>query len=299
MGQRGGLNFWEPTAILITFASEQLGKEYAMLTKDGKKAYTTQGLICLKNLIPIEKVRSAQQAVCSHFEREGLWKEGNWYLDELPSSKEPNAGAKLLTELKHNKEILQLVGEEVHQVVRELMDDHAVLPLLDRVQVLFTLPNAEKWTVPYRHWHLDLPRLPHCGGMGVQIFTFLNTVAPSGGGTLVVRGSHHLIKSDHRVSSSQVKKILKRKPYFRDLMSEDGTDRLRFLQEAVRVDDVDIQVVELCGEPGDVYFTDLRLLHTIAPNASKTPRIMMTQRFLLTSLREALFNGNPISKGVY
>ena len=153
---------------------------------------------------------------------------------------------------------------------------------LSEAQLLFTLPNATQWTVPHALWHVDLPRFPESDPPGVQIFTFLDTVLPGGGGTLVVAGSHRLANEGRRIRSAEVKKILKREPYFQALFSEHETDRQRFLDEPVPVGDITLQVVELCGEPGDVFFTDLRLLHTIAPNASRAPRIMLTQRFLLT-----------------
>jgi ectoine hydroxylase-related dioxygenase (phytanoyl-CoA dioxygenase family) len=46
--------------------------------------------------------------------------------------------------------------------------------------------------------------------------------------------------------------------------------------------------MELSGEPGDAYFTDLRLLHTGAPNASNRPRMMVTQRFVRADVMEEL-----------
>jgi hypothetical protein len=71
-------------------------------------------------------------------------------------------------------------------------------------------------------------------------------------------------------------------------MSNKGEDRLRLLREIGRVGDVELQVVEMTGEAGDVYFMDLRMLHTVAPNALRIPRLMITQRFLLKSSHMAL-----------
>jgi ectoine hydroxylase-related dioxygenase (phytanoyl-CoA dioxygenase family) len=150
---------------------------------------------------------------------------------------------------------------------------------------------SQVYGVPHNLWRLDLPRLPDCGIPGVQIFTFLDTVAPGGGGTLVVAGSHRLLNESKRISSKQLKKRLKREPYFRDLMSRDVAGRDRFIRECSRVGDVELQVVEIHGEPGDVFLMDLRILHTLAPNAARVPRIMVTQRFLLESLRGAVYGG--------
>jgi hypothetical protein len=65
----------------------------------------------------------------------------------------------------------------------------------------------------------------------------------------------------------------------------------RFIRERSRVDEVELQVVELHGEPGDVILMDMRILHKLAPNAGRVPRIMVTQRFLLGSLRGAVYGG--------
>ena len=146
--------------------------------------------------------------------------------------------------------------------------------------LLLTLPNAETWTVPHGIWHLDLPRLPRPGIPGLQAFAFLDAVPPGGGGTLVVRGSHRLLNDRGFARSKQVKRLLKREPWFAALMGRGETDRRRFLDAPAEVRGVPVQVVELHGEPGDVVLTDLRLLHTIAPNAGMAPRLMATQRYL-------------------
>jgi hypothetical protein len=76
--------------------------------------------------------------------------------------------------------------------------------------------------------------------------------------------------------------------YFDELMSNKTDDRLRFMCEVVHAGDVELQAVEMTGEAGDVYFMDLRVLHTIAPNTLQVPRVMLTQRYLLESSRIAL-----------
>ena len=42
---------------------------------------------------------------------------------------------------------------------------------------------------------------------------------------------------------------------------------------------------ELVGDSGDVYLMDLRVVHSRCPNTRPVPRMMITQRFLLASLR--------------
>lgn len=252
-----------------------------VIPHDIRAQFLTHGLVPVKHFLSQERVQAAQQAVFSHLETSGIRCEAAWHLDALPISTEPNAGAALVKGLKRCPELITLLGEETHQAVSTLLEGQAFLALSD-AQLLFTLPNAAHWAVPHALWHVDLPRVPESDPPGVQVFTFLDTVLPGGGGTLVVAGSHRLANEGRRIRSAEVKKILKREPYFQALFSEHETARPRFLDEPVTVGEITLQVVELCGEPGDVFFADLRLLHTIAPNASRAPRIMLTQRFLLT-----------------
>ena len=46
---------------------------------------------------------------------------------------------------------------------------------------------------------------------------------------------------------------------------DDGTD----------VDGVGMKIIEMVGEPGDVYLTDIHTFHCAAPNAGHRPRIMV------------------------
>ena len=42
---------------------------------------------------------------------------------------------------------------------------------------------------------------------------------------------------------------------------------------------VTCEILELTGAPGDVWFTDLRMLHTLSVNITEKPRLSVTQRF--------------------
>lgn len=161
-----------------------------MITASEKGTLKSRGLIGLKNFLPVEKVARARQAALDRLEQEGIWQDGVWRLEGFASSTPPGAEARLVKGLNRHEDIANLIGEEVQRSVAELLDEREAFPLTDSSQVLLTLPNAEIWTVPHCGWHVDLPRLPDCGIPGVQIFTFLDAVMPSGGGTLVVVGSH-------------------------------------------------------------------------------------------------------------
>ncbi len=190
--------------------------------------------------------------------------------------------------------VRSLFSPALMDAIVELASGRSVRPMGNRPQFLVTMPNAERWTVPPTVWHVDLPRLPSNCLVGIQVFTFLGNVAPGGGGTLVVAGSHRLLNNGSHVRSKNIKKRLRRLPYFRELMSKESVDRERFLTEPGSAQDpnegdVSLRVVELCGQPGDVYLTDMRLLHTLAPNATNEPRIMLTHRFVIEEFANSVW----------
>lgn len=260
-----------------------------MLTATQREEFDRRGLIRCDHFLPTNKLTDARNAIFQQLEKEGIWREGGWVLGGHAPAAAAALTKRVTNAFKRRQLLIQLIADKIPQVVTELLDGRPTFPMLDYPHLLFTMPNAQSWTVPHAAWHLDLPRLPEPGIPGVQIFTLLEEVAPGGGGTLVVTGSHQLLNEEKRLSSQQLKQRLKQEAYFGALMSSDPHDRHRFLHEAGRVGDVELQVVELHGAPGDLYFMDLRLLHAVAPNAAAIPRIMLTQRYLLEFARTEMY----------
>lgn len=252
----------------------------APIGKEQRRALAEDGLVRLPGLLPAERVRPARQAVRRALARHGLWRDGAWRLP--PADAAPGAGHGRLPKGVGRTEAVAAVSRTpaLRRSVAALLDERPVQPLSDTLALLLTLPNAAVWTVPHNVWHLDLPRLPRPGIPGLQAFAFLDAVPPGGGGTLVVRGSHRLLNNRGFVRSRNVKRLLRREPWFAALLSPGEPDRRRFLDVPAEAYGVPVQVAELHGEPGDVVLTDLRLLHTIAPNAGTAPRLMATQRYL-------------------
>ena len=256
-----------------------------MISKRQREAFAERGLIRLDKLIPEATVAPARDLALRALEQQDVWRGGTWLGDVAADG---SLCSRLLRSVKHRTKdsaaYKNLVTAPLLEAVRALVDGQDVHAMTDRPQVLFTPPNATHWKVPHRVWHLDMPRSGEVGLPGVQMFSFLDTVAPGSGGTLVVAGSHRLLNDRGRISSKKVKALLKREPYFRNLLMPREGDRRHFLEEPGHVGDVELQVVELHGETGDVFLMDMRALHTLAPNASRVPRLMVTQRFLLESI---------------
>lgn len=265
------------------------GTNTYMFTPSERENFAVRGLIKRRNFLVPEKLANARQVIFQQLEQAGIWCNGRWSLDQSAPSTELTAGMELLKPLWRQPAMIALASGETAAAASALVDERPVYPMDRHPALLFTLPNATTWTLPHKHWHLDMPRLPAGGVPGVQIFALLETVEPGGGGTLAVTGSHRLLNEGVRISSADLRKRLNEERYFAELMANQTDDRLRFMREVGHVGDVELQVAEMVGEAGDVYFMDLRMLHTISPNTRQIPRIMLTQRYLLESSRIALY----------
>jgi hypothetical protein len=158
--------------------------------------------------------------------------------------------------------------------------------------VLVTFPNRARdgWSVPSVGWHYDFGAHDNATSIsGLQVFTFFSTVEPRGGGTLIVEGSHRLLRSfvsslppDEQRSEHQVlrRRFLCHDPWLRALTgpAELPPHRIRRFMEQSGDGDVPLRVVELTGEPGDVVLCHPLMLHASAQNAADVPRFMRSQR---------------------
>ena len=266
------------------------------LTPEQLDEFDRRGVLRLRGLISADRVRRAREYVQRRLAPLGLWKDRAWCLGDSPRPQWPATGLKTSKAIGNKHPDLEALLEEpaLLAAVEALLGggafDRVVYP---RPSVLFTLPNSDTWTVP-AGWHVDTPRLASGRRPGVQLFTFLDTVEPRGGGTLVVAGSHRLLNEGRFVRVNELRQLLCREAFFRNLYSEGQAsveDRARVLEQTGAVADVALEVVELTGAPGDAYLTDLRLLHTAAPNATDRPRMMATHRFVREDVIQELAEG--------
>lgn len=98
---------------------------------------------------------------------------------------------------------------------------------------------------------------------GVQAFFLVDDVAPHGGATLALAGSHKLRQGGQRSLS-----------HLREALKSDVS-----LEDTLRA--FDLKVLEMSGQAGDVYLMDMRTLHTPAINDSNKIRMMATCRCLM------------------
>lgn len=258
------------------------------LTPEQLGAFADRGVVRVPGLLSAEAVRRAREAALEPLARLGLWRDGGWRLDAVPRPVWPATGLKTSKAIGNKRPEIEALLEEPKLIaaVDALLEGHRWdRKVFKRPQVLFTLPNIDVWRIP-PGWHADGPRLAGGGSPGVQLFACLDHVAPGGGGTVVVAGSHRLMNDEGRfLRARDLTAGLKHEPFFRELFAgrasaDDGLPK-------ARIGDVLLEVLECVGAPGDGYLIDLRVLHTGAPNASDRPRMMVTHRFMRSdALRE-------------
>jgi ectoine hydroxylase-related dioxygenase (phytanoyl-CoA dioxygenase family) len=256
-----------------------------MFTQTEHDHFALHGLIKRSGFLPPAQLARAREAIFQQAENAGIWKDGQWHLAQQEFHAGLAAGMALVKPLNRHPAIVALAGGATQAAALALAAAHPMTPMTVQPGLLCTFPNASTWSLPHQNWHTDFPRPAESVLPGVQIFAILDDLEPQGGGTLAVTGSHRLLNDEGRISSSDLRKRLKREPYFAELMSSGSSDRSRLMREPGRIGDVELSVVEMTGKAGDVYFMDLRMLHNIAPNARPKPRLMLTQRYVLDHAR--------------
>lgn len=164
-------------------------------------------------------------------------------------------------------------------------------------RVIITFPDhtRDAWNVPTDVWHWDTDLRSNATGLqGLVIFLFVSAVAPGGGGTVIVSGSHRLLQQFYaslpvadraRGQSWFRKEFLRWDPWLRDLSgaSNGPADRVtHFMAQPREVRGIPVRVVELTGQPGDAILCHPLMLHTTAPNRSTVPRFMRAKILNLT-----------------
>ena len=195
-----------------------------------------------------------------------------------------------------------ILTETVRGVFDDLLGPGTWPPPKDWGLTIVTLPEPGNWELPTHFWHYDNPCEPHLDRLrGLFVVSFIGSVAPRSGGTLILSGSPRLLIQQERRSSADQRRGLGSKPWARFnrshpwLMALTGqapspTDRIAaFMDRETVVDGVPLRVVELTGEPGDMVFCHPAMVHCAAPNRGAWPRFMRIKQQFLTHEGRALF----------
>jgi len=155
-------------------------------------------------------------------------------------------------------------------------------------------PSNDPWNVPSVGWHIDANYLSAVSPpAGIRMHALFGDVAPCGGATLIVAGSHRLVHkffTDHPppagARGAAYRKLLQRHPYLRDLHTDGEThDRAaRFMDRVEEHDGIPLRVVENIGVAGDVILLHPLVLHVATPNTGNAPRFLLSGGIDLPSM---------------
>ncbi|MDA7774786.1 phytanoyl-CoA dioxygenase family protein [Pseudomonadales bacterium] len=249
-----------------------------MLTQDQQNTFLKEGLIRLPGLLPVEYVSASADRLFAICKKSKSFNNGQWVLDDLKAARQ------LRKQLANSKAFGSLMTPILDGAIRDLVSGRQLQQRTTRPNLLFTLPQN------YGHenkldWHIDVKRLSGMKLAGVQLFAFLESVRPGGGGPVAVTGSHR-IETRENVPREIIRSQLRDHAFFADVLDHTPEERADLVGKRSKLDGVELAVVELTGEPGDVYLMDLWVLHTRWPNYSDSSRMMLTQRFLLKEAYE-------------
>lgn len=174
---------------------------------------------------------------------------------------------------------------------------------------LVTFPQPGPWDVPADTWHWD----GDPDGRGLFVFTFYSTVEPGGGGTPVLAGSHRLLRAFYGSLTPEQRRLPHKEhrrmfstwdPWLAELTGHTpatGSRSATFMERETEVRGIPCRVVELTGKPGDAVLCSPGILHAIAENHGRVPRMMRSKMVWLPDdwqrFREQAARGEVSSVG--
>jgi len=173
-------------------------------------------------------------------------------------------------------------------------------------RAIATFPQGGVWDVPgYKDpqgaglWHWDSPVSWHREALnGIFAFAFVGAVAPGGGGTSILAGSHRLLQlwEEQMSQATRPREASAERAWFHRahpwLAAQTGVApspadrRAMFMEDGVEIEGIRLRVVELTGEPGDMVFCHPTIVHCASANCGTWPRMMrigsvLTERLVM------------------
>lgn len=256
-----------------------------MLTDEQRTQLATTGFTRLTDVVERATIDGVADAVWTSLARRGIdrARRETWPAGFLPK----------LQGLRQRRLFDVFDTDTMTAVVDELLGAGT----WDRIQpwgpALVTFPEPGPWLLPHRGWHMDLPARGDPDRPGVaRLFGYVTDVVPRGGATLVVEGSHEVVRrmvsaSPRRDAGSSAdvrRRLVARHPWFRALCTlggdgggDDGGDRIRrHVVDGDEIDGVRVRVAELTANAGDVVVMHPWTLHSASMNSATAPRFMVT-----------------------
>ncbi|EYC49707.1 hypothetical protein AZ34_00590 [Hylemonella gracilis str. Niagara R] len=227
------------------------------MTPEQTQFFRDRGYHCLRGFYGQATMEPLRRHVLDELKRLRIWASGRKLsrtLDDIPHFQQIGR----LAQMVHKPRDFQnrLIAPELVAAMCALAGTELVSA--QDAQWLLSLPHQADWSLSGLNWHVDVDggaqakRLP-----GVQAFVLLDDVAPRGGATLAIAGSH-------------------RDPGVRTWLQQGGDAGQQLRARG-------LELLEMSGQGGDVYLMDMRLVHTPSINAAKVPRMMATARYFAST----------------
>jgi hypothetical protein len=228
------------------------------MTLSQQSQFQEQGYLLLRGVLRA-RVRDVREHVLAELRRKRIWASGKLLSTALKNVPPFQQVGKLGQLIKCPDLGGTLLSDEVRTAVHSLSGTKLTAP--GEAQLLVSLPNQGEWTLDGLNWHVDVSSPDRDRIPGIQVFALIDDVAPQGGATLAIAGSH-------RPDKQQAVRRLRATGRGNGRLTEELRDGLSLL--------------EMCGSAGDVYLMDMRVLHSPAFNATRHIRMMATARYLTT-----------------
>lgn len=247
-----------------------------MLTQQQREAFDEQGVLRLGEAVPAADAERMADRIRAFLGTEEAirYNSGHPYLVEHPGGCQPLRRAGVFDAVLDSgvsEALDDLVGPDGWKRPRHWGNP----AITNRV-------SDAPWDVPTDGWHVDRTPDERGRSRSVTVFIVLAELCPCGGGTLILAGSHRLVRQDgrHDAKNRVLRRLVgDRDPWLAELWGREPgpviARRKRYLEEGVVVDGVPLRVVEVTGQPGDTYLMRGDTFHTVAPNALDQPRMML------------------------
>jgi hypothetical protein len=259
-----------------------------MLSAEQLREFEARGVVRLSGAVDAQRVGDLRARIQAHVADRNLAPTGSGpYLAVYPSLTAPVA---------KRYGFAELWGTTVLGALDELLGaGRWHVPRYAGQILALSWPQPEQpWQVPAKSWHLDYAAPGAAAELpGAQPFLCIDRVESRGGATLVAAGMPRLVDAIRRRKgpawegrSADVRKAAVREvPWFRELCSvRPGEDRIaRFVEKPTPFEGSELQVLELTGEPGDVWLMHPWMLHTLSANCSERARMVLTERIRRTA----------------
>ncbi|WP_028920747.1 phytanoyl-CoA dioxygenase family protein [Pseudoxanthomonas suwonensis] len=218
------------------------------------RVFAEKGCIGLEGFHPKARMASIRQSLLDGLKRAHVGKGIPPAIRSLP----------MFQQIARLSALVQVPGLHASLVTPELKEAITALggqaPVSIQETQLLLSPRAQgNWSLQGLNWHVDVTAAARGPIPGIQAFFLIDDVAPRGGATLALAGSHR-----PGVDIPALRRLLKASTHLeRDLQS------------------LGIELIEMCGRAGDVFLMDMRVLHTPSINATRELRMMATARCFL------------------